>query len=523
MSTVQLFLSCAGYGVSLFLIAFSVFLWWIWPLKISDDVPGPKRTRKLFGYSVMSFSQSDNAQFLDGGWDQWPTIGLNMARRCCFQTWGAPTPNIGFGGAFFSVVSPSCLEHILKTNASNYVKGKLVKSFHELMGKAVFTTDGEEWKFHRKIVTSIMGRDTVMYGAKLLQSKLLQVEAHLLAKEGESLDFQNLAQKMIFDVFVQLTFGVDLGLIDVNNKVFSSDDDIFEDFTRAFDELLDCTHARFDDLFWEIKQRFHLGASERKVVQCQRVIDRFAFGVIERTRRQNRREIDQEDVLSRFIQYAREKGGYDPSDQQLRDFVMTLVMAGRDTTAAALSWIFWELSRHPAYVDLIREEVDLACQDEFSFETTKKLPMTWAVVMESLRLHPTAPESFRFAQDQDTLPDGTNIPAGALVMFSPYSITHNDCIWGEDVDDFNPSRWSDCTEPSPFSFPVFSAGLRSCPGRSLAIMELKMAVAFLASKFDFLDHEGHDGSYHFAIVMKMRNGFPVTVRKRKSESRKDRH
>mmetsp|Transcript_20085 Transcript_20085/g.27906 ORF Transcript_20085/g.27906 Transcript_20085/m.27906 type:complete len:221 (-) Transcript_20085:12-674(-) len=187
-----------------------------------------------------------------------------------------------------------------------------------------------------------------------------------------------------------------------------------------------------------------------------------------------------------------------PTDKELRNFVMSLLIAGRDTTAAALSWTMYEICRHPHVGDKIREESESICgsvrvgggsgdndnsnSNTYNAETIRNLPYTHAVVMEALRLHPPTPENFRFNIHDDTLPDGTFIPAGSCVMYSAYSINHNDNVWSATtttaksggnklmkdtkypVDEFHPERFFEQTEPSPFSYPTFNAGPRMCPG-----------------------------------------------------------
>jgi fatty acid omega-hydroxylase len=101
-------------------------------------------------------------------------------------------------------------------------------------------------------------------------------------------------------------------------------------------------------------------------------------------------------------------------------------------------------------------------------------------------------------------------------MYSPYSINHSDKVWGTDADKFDPYRWLGQGEPSPYRFPTFNAGPRTCPGKLLALMELKLSLAFLVSKFDFEDRDGHNGDYRWTLVMAMKDGFPVQVTRRKA-------
>ena len=116
------------------------------------------------------------------------------------------------------------------------------------------------------------------------------------------------------------------------------------------------------------------------------------------------------DLLSRFIDAGVS------SDKELRDIVMNVVLAGRDTTAVSMSWTFFELTRHPEVVTRIVQEVEQVCgegaQAEYSYDTMAQLKYTHAVVMEVLRLHPPVTNDPRFAVTDDTLPDGNRVPAG---------------------------------------------------------------------------------------------------------------
>eukprot|EP00978_Attheya_sp_CCMP212_P016468 scaffold43153_cov45-Attheya_sp.AAC.2 len=149
--------------------------------------------------------------------------------------------------------------------------------------------------------------------------------------------------------------------------------------------------------------------------------------------------------LSSFLPGSNEtKKEPTPTNQELRDLVMNLVLAGRDSTACALSWAMYELTKHPTVADRIREESELVCggvKDDdavYTYETIQKLDYTHAVVMETLRLHSPVPDDFKFSVQEDVLPDGTHIPAGSCVMYSPYTINHSPAVWGETADQFLP-------------------------------------------------------------------------------------
>mmetsp|Transcript_1973 Transcript_1973/g.3078 ORF Transcript_1973/g.3078 Transcript_1973/m.3078 type:complete len:528 (-) Transcript_1973:591-2174(-) len=493
-------------AVGTFFVSLILVYGWVRPKYVDPKVPGPKR------HFLLGITFGDLSDFFEDGLfgsHKWPTLTLLLSRQFDFQTWGGPTINLGFGtgGAFFNVVSPACLQYILRDNFDNYEKGKLTKSFQELVGNAAFTTDGEAWRCHRKIVVATLNRDTVKYGAHVLVDKLEQIEG-LLDKKSDAdqvFDFQDLSYRMLLDVFVKIGFGFDLNGI--------GSDDHAVPFVDAFNEMQLLIHERFNDFSWEFKQRFVIGKREKRVKHCGQIIDDFADEIISATR--SRENQDRPDIVSSYLRYCEEQGEPTPTNQQLRDLVISMVVAGRDTTAAALTWTVYELTKHPAAVQRIREEVDQVCRGrELSFELVHKLPYTHAVVMESLRLHPPVPDTFRFSKNADVLPDGTRIPAGVLVMYSINSINNSEKVW-KDPETFNPNRFfDDPLEPSQFKFPTFNAGPRVCPGQSLSMMKLKLCLAYLLPRYDFLDAENHSGDFLWTLVMSMKGGFHVKARKR---------
>ncbi|KAL3911893.1 MAG: hypothetical protein SGILL_007103, partial [Bacillariaceae sp.] len=390
---------------------------------------------------------------------------------------------------------------------NNYVEGKLAKSFFEIIGKTAFTTDGDEWKFHRKITVNILNREAVQYTSTIMNQKLQRLETYLKTlKRDQVVDFQEISYKLILDVLFQWAFGLDIDQFQDDDSGDSKAKNIPQ-VIEAFDNLQLYTHQRFNDLFWEIKQKYCIGEREQKIKECTKIMDDFCHQLIQETREQQQQQNAssttqpvREDVISRYLRYT-DKEKVACTDQMLRDFCMQFLLAGRDSTSAALSWCLYELTRHPTWTLALREEVDQICGKgsdnaaEFTMDAIQRMKILPAIVNETLRLHSPAPDNYRFAVKDDVLPDGTPIPAGALVMFSPYTINHSEKVWGPNADNFDPSRWTNVGEPSPSRFPTFGLGGRMCPGRNLGLMEVKMALAFLVSKFDFVDEEGHDGDY----------------------------
>ncbi len=141
-----------------------------------------------------------------------------------------------------------------------------------------------------------------------------------------------------------------------------------------------------------------------------------------------------------------------------------------------------------------------------------KLKYTHCVAMESLRLHPPVPNDSRRAISEDVLPDGTYVPVGGEVVILVRAMGRSEQIWGDDAEAFRPERFMGKTEISPFKFPAFWSGPRMCLGRSLALMQMKVAMSILlTSGLSFDDEIGHSGNLLWRLTMSMKGGFPIRI------------
>lgn len=133
---------------------------------------------------------------------------------------------------------------------------------------------------------------------------------------------------------------------------------------------------------------------------------------------------------------------------------------------------------HPEVEAKILAEIDEVCgEDPVTFENSSKLRYLQDVIHEGLRLYPSVPQDSKMAVADDTLPDGTFIPAGTPVSFNPFAMGRCKDLWGEDAEMFRPERWADREFPSPYAYPVFNAGPRECLGKRLAWVEMRACLA----------------------------------------------
>lgn len=162
-------------------------------------------------------------------------------------------------------------------------------------------------------------------------------------------------------------------------------------------------------------------------------------------------------------------------NNKLADFV-----AGRDTTAQAMSWCLFLIMQHPEVEERILQEVQSVFGDQpITYDQLFQLTYTEAVLRESLRLYPSVPMDPKCPSEPETLPDGTFVPRGTSVFYNSYAMGRSTNIWGADALEFRPDRWLNAEPKDPYEYPVFHAGPRECLGKRLAMVEMKTVVASL--------------------------------------------
>lgn len=201
---------------------------------------------------------------------------------------------------------------------------------------------------------------------------------------------------------------------------------------------------------------------------------------------------------------------------------MNILIAGRDTTAILLSWLFYMLYLHPTTEsELSKEIIDFGFNNENTTLSRKdigKLKFLRAVQNETLRLFPPVPAEFKQAIKDDILPSGYLVKAGDEVGFNPYTIHRLEKYWGPDSETWNPRRWTNLNAAiykhiQPFQFIPFLGGKRMCLGKNLALMESALVIVRLINKWQFRIIDGPK-TYAKSLTMPIKNGLNVIVAKK---------
>ncbi|KMT15239.1 hypothetical protein BVRB_3g063480 [Beta vulgaris subsp. vulgaris] len=425
--------------------------------------------------------------------------------------------------------SPANVEHILKTRFENYPKGpRFLSVLHDFLGTGIFNADGPLWRLQRKTASFAFSMRTLRnFLLNAVQTEIISRLNPILEEAcglNRVLDLQDVLERFAFDNVCKLAFNVDPGCL---NRSGSSE----SEFMRAFNEATELSSGRFLyglPMLWKIKKLFKYG-SEKKLKKSIKNVHEFAEQIIRlRIEEKKTKKNDYEDLLSRFLDCIEEENinrSSLNSTKFLRDVVISVILAGKDTTSTGLSWLFWLLSLNPNVVEKIRAEIDMIRVRSkkmvgltYDYEELQEMHYLHAVISESLRLYPPVPVDTKACLKDDILPDGTRVKNGWFVMYHIYAMGRMKDIWGEDCYEFKPERWleNEVYKPnSPFRYPIFHAGPRVCLGKEMAYIQMKSIVASMVEKYDVdvLEKEKRP-DYLLSLTLRMKNGLSVRLKKR---------
>uniref|UniRef100_A0A7N0T754 Cytochrome P450 n=1 Tax=Kalanchoe fedtschenkoi TaxID=63787 RepID=A0A7N0T754_KALFE len=431
-------------------------------------------------------------------------------------------------GATRTVVTanPENVEYILKTNFNNFPKGKpFTDILGDFLGRGIFNVDGAQWHAQRKMasheftVAALRGYANGILKEEV-EERLLPVMEKMV---GRVVDLQELLRRLAFDLVCRETLGFDPCLLDPD-----SDPLPVSDFGRAFDAVsMICAMrgAAAVPAVWKVKRALGVG-SEREL---KRMLRKIHDPVNELIRVKKKLLSDEtgdslggKDLVSRLI-----SAGHN-DDEAIRDAAISFVMAGRDTTSAAMTWLFWLLSRNPDVESRILAEVSATFDSNSThgdlFDKLKEMRVLKACLCETMRLYPPVAWDSKHALADDTLPDGTAVGRGDRVTYFPYGMGRMEALWGEDWAEFKPDRWlvgpgakDPLNRVSPYKYPVFQAGPRVCLGKEMAFVQMKYVVGSILRRFELSGVGEGEKVFVPMLTAHMAGGLNVLIQRRQVE------
>lgn len=377
---------------------------------------------------------------------------------------------------------PKNIEYILKTNFENYPKGTGFRSkLADLLGTGIFNADGAEWKTQRKVsshmFTAQLFKEHIWVVVRRNASKLRDIL--LSSKPNEVVDVFNLMNRFTLDTIGEIGFGKGIGSLE----------DPSSPFLKSFDRAQQISFWRFVNPLWPLFRALGVH-SEKETKEHFRLLDTYSRSVArelcDATDQDSTNGEARKSFVGLFLQDAKKRGEV-LTEEYLRDLVLNFLIAGRDTTAQALSWTIFCLAQDKDAEAKARQEILEVCGVRGpTYDDIARLPYVNAVLSEGLRLYPSVPVDFKRSLSDDIWPDGTVVPRGVDVAYDIYSLCRDPAMWGEDADKFRPARWLEMQQPpTSYEFPVFNAGPRECLGKRLAMVEMKTCLAMVLPHVSF--------------------------------------
>ncbi|TFK72859.1 cytochrome P450 [Pluteus cervinus] len=398
---------------------------------------------------------------------------------------------------------PSHIKVILATQFDNFQKGPVfIKNFHPLLGDGIFNSDGDIWKFHRGLTRPFFARNRIADFDIFERhaDKAISVTRTRL-REGQPVDFQDMVGRFTLDVASTFLLGKELDSLSLplpyptsgNSKsstIIDPNAHIAESFVRSFSLAQKISGIRqLGGSTWPLLEMW-----DDKLKPHMDVINNFVEPVIQSAieRKKEGVEKGEEESLTLLDELVRQT-----DDQTLiRDETINMLVAGKDTTSATLSFAVYMLSEHPHFLAKLRQEVlDTVGPDRIpTFEDVKNMKFLRAVINESMRLYPPVPFDGRRAVKETTFPPITPggkpvfVPAGTMVTYSVAYMHRRKDLWGPDALEFDPDRFVDSRVqkylvPSPYIFLPFNAGPRICIGQQFAYNQMSFFLIRLLQSF----------------------------------------
>lgn len=445
------------------------------------------------------------------------------------------------------LVHPEDIEAVLLTDPANVFKSRDYRALAKVLGHGLLTSEGEEWHTQRKMLQPAFRRENILSYAPVMSDCAIRMMSRW--RDGETRDLHQEMMALTLDIVARALFGADVS--SSTERVGSALETAMKQFTRI---------AGWAFL---LPDRFPVPGT-RRMRSARLELDNVIYGII-RERRAYQEKVgagNSRDLLSALLQ-IRDDAGRPLSDLQLRDQLMTLFLAGHETTAIALTWTWYLLAANPAAERKLHVELDAVLQGRApSAEDLPRLPYTEMVIKESMRLYPPAWGIGRQSRIEFQA-GGYTLPARTNIFLIPW-VTHRDARFFPDPGNFIPERWREDVTPNfrsddlrsdaprsganpeasthaaagsagkqadaarcpvvdysaanrkrpRFAYFPFGGGPRVCIGAGLAMMESTLLLAAIAQRFRFELVPDHPIKLFPSVTLRPKYGVRATLRAR---------
>ncbi|XP_075459823.1 ultra-long-chain fatty acid omega-hydroxylase-like isoform X2 [Ascaphus truei] len=399
------------------------------------------------------------------------------------MTWMGPLPMI-------SLVHPDTIKPMVTASAAIAPKDELFYGFlRPWLGDGLLLSQGEKWGQHRRLLTPAFHFDILKHYVKIFNQSTDIMHAkwrRLASKDPVSLDMFEHISLMTLHTLLKCTFSYDS---DCQEKP--------SDYIAAIYELSSLVVKREHFLPHHFDFIYRLSSDGRRFRRACKIVHEFTAGVVQQRKKALQEKGAEAWIKSKqgktkdfidILLLSKDDDGKQLSDEEMRDEVDTFMFEGHDTTASGLSWILYNLARHPEHQEKCREEIGEVFRGKddkhLDWDDLSQMPFTTMCIKESLRLHPPVTTVSRRCTEDIKVADGKVIPKGNICLISIYGTHHNPVVW-PNPQVYDPYRFDpeNSRGRSSHAFVPFSAGPRNCIGQNFAMSEMKVVLALTLLHF----------------------------------------
>ncbi|KAF2115912.1 cytochrome P450 [Lophiotrema nucula] len=396
---------------------------------------------------------------------------------------------------------PENVKTLLSLKFKDYSFGARKKAFDPLLGSGIFNADGDRWANSRHMLRPNFAREQVAdIGAIERHLKLMMKH---IPKDGSTIDLQDLFFKLTIDTSTEFLFNHSTHSLRMMDQGAEDNEDVIfaKNFTFAQADILTKLRLGF------LNRLRNNTKGDEAIRICHEYVDKFVDDAIAwREARDAEKAAGGAKNEERYV-FIHELAKQTNDKKRIREELMNVLLAGRDTTASLLSNMFFEISKRPEIYAKLREEIAQFQGRAPNYEELRNLKYLKYCINESLRLHPVVPGNSRFAVRDTVLPlgggpDGQSpmlVPEGTLVSYIPYKMHRRKDYYGQDADEYRPERWE--TLRPGWEYLPFNGGPRICLGQQYALTEASYVTARLVQQFAKMESRDVDGIWRESLTL----------------------
>ncbi len=405
-------------------------------------------------------------------------------------------------GHSFLISDPAGVKRVLLDNVANYPKTEMErKLLGATVGEGLLVSEGEKWKSHRRLMApSFDFKSIVSYSPAMVAAA--DKFANVWAAKGSG---------SVIDIAEEMT---NLTLEVISNTMFSADGAILGELVdkslRKMSDAIDFNVLDVLPLIGPPRMKRKLSRIQQNFMTMDATMQKLIRA------RESVEGRPARDLLDRLIAARDSETGVRLSNDEVRDEVVIIFLAGHDTTALALTYTWYLLSQHPEVEAKLHAELARVLSGRVpTYDDLENLPYTKMVIEESMRLYPPAPGISARAVLEDDEVAGTKIPKGSTILITPWVLHRHRLLW-DDPEKFDPERFSPKRSEGRhrFAYLPFGGGPRVCIGMALAMSEAQLILATMAQRYRLKLVPGQHIVLQHRITMRPRDGIQMMLEPR---------